>query len=104
MQEEVYICYSVVLYLVHCGVAVDYDHFTNHWLYILLRFLLMLPSTIAYTQATNKMSAKRNIDSVSRAYMNAKRATLELENCTRGLIRGSSSVPIQGTPQEVHQV
>lgn len=51
-----------------------------------------------------KAAAKRNIDGVSRAYVHAKRASAELENCTRGLIRGGTAIPIQGIPQEVHQV
>lgn len=69
-----------------------------------LSLVLFLTHTCTLAQMTNKTTAKRNIDSVSRAYMNAKRASSELENCTRGLIRGGTSVPLQGTPQEMHQV
>ena len=53
---------------------------------------------------SSKAAAKRNIDSVSRAYVNSKRASAELENCTRGLVRGGTSVPLLGTTQEVQQV
>lgn len=63
----------------------------------------MLPCC-SLLQTYAKAAAKRNIDSVSRGYVHAKRASAELENCTRGLIRGGTSVPLQGTSQEVHQV
>ena len=36
--------------------------------------------------------------------MNAKRSTVEYENITRGLLRGGTSTPLQGTPQETQQV
>lgn len=60
--------------------------------------------SVDYLQATNASTAKRIIDSVSRTYVHAKRAAVELENCTRGLIKGGTSVPLQGTPQEFRQV
>lgn len=44
------------------------------------------------------------IDGVSKAYFSAKRSTYEYENVTRGIIRGSTSVPPQGTIQEMQQV
>jgi hypothetical protein len=50
------------------------------------------------------MNAKRNVEQVSRQYVNAKRASQELESVCRGLIRGGTSVPLKGTPQEVQQV
>lgn len=67
------------------------------------RVIKLLPCC-SLSQMNAKAAAKRNIDSVSRGYVHAKRASAELENCTRGLIRGGTSVPLQGTSQEVHQV
>lgn len=55
-------------------------------------------------QAIDKNNAKRNIESVSRQYVNAKRSSQELEGISRGLIRGGTSVPLRGTPQEIQQV
>ena len=55
-------------------------------------------------QSANKTTAKRNVESVSRQYVNAKRSTGEYENLTRGLIRGGTSIPLQGTLQETQQV
>ena len=52
----------------------------------------------------NKTTAKKNVESVSRQYVNAKRSTVEYENITRGLLRGGTSTPLQGTPQETQQV
>ena len=52
----------------------------------------------------NKMNAKRNIDTVSRHYLNAKRSAQEYDGIARGLIRGSTSVPMRGTPQESQQL
>ena len=52
----------------------------------------------------NKATAKKNVESVSRQYVNAKRSTVEYENITRGLLRGGTSTPLQGTPQETQQV
>ena len=52
----------------------------------------------------NKTTAKKNVESVSRQYVNAKRSTVEYENITRGLLRGGTSTPLQGTPQEAQQV
>ena len=52
----------------------------------------------------NKTTAKKNVESVSRQYVNAKRSTVEYENITRGLLRGGTSIPLQGTPQETQQV
>jgi len=51
----------------------------------------------------NKTTAKKHVESVSRQYVNAKRSTAEYENITRGLIRGGTSTPLQGTPQETQQ-
>ena len=50
------------------------------------------------------MNAKKVIESVSRQYMNAKRSANECEGFTRGLIRGGTSVPLQGNLQETQQV
>ena len=52
----------------------------------------------------NKTTAKANIESVSRLYMNAKRSAQEYENLSRGLNRGGTSTPLRGTPQEIQQV
>jgi cleavage stimulation factor subunit 3 len=57
-----------------------------------------------FEQMSSKAAAKRNIDAVSRAYVHSKRASAELETCTRGLIRGATSVPLLGTVQEIQQV
>lgn len=57
-----------------------------------------------HSQAMNKTTAKKHVESVSRQYVNAKRSTAEYENITRGLIRGGTSTPLQGTPQETQQV
>jgi cleavage stimulation factor subunit 3 len=70
----------------------------------LMNIELMWKEYCSFEQVYAKAAAKRNIDSVSRAYVHAKRASAELENCTRGLIRGGTSIPLQGTPQEVHQL
>ncbi len=50
------------------------------------------------------MAAKKMTDSYGKAYSCAKRATHEYENVTRGLIRGATPVPPQGTIQELQQV
>ena len=55
-------------------------------------------------QAVNSNSSKKMMDAMSKAYINAKRSSHELEGITRGLIRGGTSVPLRGTPQEVQQV
>ena len=57
-----------------------------------------------YPQTINKTTAKSNVESVSRAYMNAKRSAQEYENLSRGLNRGGTSIPLRGTPQEIQQV
>lgn len=62
------------------------------------------PSLLWHSQAMNKTTAKKHVESVSRQYVNAKRSTAEYENITRGLIRGGTSTPLQGTPQETQQV
>ena len=36
--------------------------------------------------------------------MNAKRSAQEYDSISRGLIRGSTSVPLRGTPQESQQL
>ena len=36
--------------------------------------------------------------------MNAKRSSQEYDNISRGLIRGGTSVPLRGTPQESQQL
>ena len=59
---------------------------------------------VMYPQSVNKVTAKRMIESHSRQYVNAKRSAAELENITRGLIRGGTSVTLQGTPQDMQQV
>ena len=55
-------------------------------------------------QSDSKVNAKRNIDSISRQYLNAKRSAQEYDGISRGLIRGSTSVPLKGTPQESQQL
>ena len=55
-------------------------------------------------QTVNKTGAKKMIESVSRQYMNAKRSANECDGFTRGLVRGGTSVPLQGSPQETQQV
>ncbi|CAI7991638.1 Cleavage stimulation factor subunit 3 [Geodia barretti] len=57
-----------------------------------------------FEQMSSKAAAKRNIDAVSRTYVHSKRASAELESCTRGLIRGATSVPLLGTVQEIQQL
>ncbi|XP_064401775.1 cleavage stimulation factor subunit 3-like [Halichondria panicea] len=57
-----------------------------------------------FENTDNKMNAKRNIDTVSRHYLNAKRSAQEYDGIARGLIRGSTSVPMRGTPQESQQL
>ena len=44
------------------------------------------------------------IDSISKIYSSAKRASYEYENITRGLVRGNTPVPPVGTIQEMQQV
>ena len=48
--------------------------------------------------------SKKIVEVVSKHYINAKRSSHEMEGVTRGLIRGGTSVPLRGTPQEVQQV
>ena len=48
--------------------------------------------------------SKKLIETQSRFYVNAKRASQEYEGVTRGLIRGAVSIPPQGTIQEIQQV
>ena len=48
--------------------------------------------------------SKKIVEVVSKLYINAKRSSHEMEGVTRGLIRGGTSVPLRGTPQEVQQV
>ena len=55
-------------------------------------------------QSEIKLTSKRNIESVSRQYVNAKRSSQEYDNISRGLIRGGTSVPLRGTPQESQQL
>ena len=50
------------------------------------------------------MAAKKMTDAHTKVYSCAKRATHEYENVTRGLIRGATSIPPQGTIQETQQV
>lgn len=57
-----------------------------------------------YENTVDKPNAKRHVEQVSRQYVNAKRCSQELEGVTRGLIRGGTSVPLRGTPQEVQQL
>lgn len=71
---------------------------------IFLFSLSRLPLSPPLMQAIDKNNAKRNIESVSRQYVNAKRSSQELEGISRGLIRGGTSVPLRGTPQEIQQV
>jgi len=55
-------------------------------------------------QAVNSTNSKKMLDAMSKTYINAKRSSHELEGITRGLVRGGTSVPLRGTPQEVQQV
>ena len=50
------------------------------------------------------MAAKKLIESQSRLYICAKRASHEYDAITRGLVRGGTSVPPQSTLQESQQV
>ena len=50
------------------------------------------------------MMAKKLIETQSKFYVNARRASLEYDGVTRGLIRGAVSIPSQGTVQEIQQV
>ena len=60
--------------------------------------------THTHTQTVDKINAKRNIEAFSRQYVNAKRSAQEYDNLSRGLIRGGTSIPLRGTPQELQQV
>ncbi len=55
-------------------------------------------------QEVNKLGAKRAIENLSRQYVHAKRGSSEMESVTRGLLRGGTSVPLQGSAQETQQV
>ncbi len=70
----------------------------------LLATLLLHVSIFFHVQTVNKLGAKRAIENLSRQYVHAKRSSTELENVTRGLLRGGTSIPLQGTPQETQQV
>lgn len=48
--------------------------------------------------------AKKILDMYNKLYSSAKRASYEYENITRGLTRGITAVPPQGTIQESQQV
>lgn len=63
-----------------------------------------VPPLCPCLQAVDKNNAKRNVEQVSRHYVTAKRCSQEQENVSRGLIRGGTSVPLRGTPQEMQQV
>lgn len=52
----------------------------------------------------NKSLSKKVLEVQSKFYTGAKRASYEYENITRGLVRGTTSVPPQGTIQETQQV
>jgi cleavage stimulation factor subunit 3 len=58
----------------------------------------------SFEQNVNKSSAKKVTEAVSKAYFSAKRATYDYENVTRSLVRGTTSVPPQGTIQEIQQL
>ena len=55
-------------------------------------------------QGVNKNTAKKLVESISRQYMNAKRASHEYEGVIRGLNRSNISVPLVGSVQELQQV
>ena len=55
-------------------------------------------------QMANKSLAKKVLEVQNKFYSNAKRASYEYENVTRGLVRGSTSVPPQGAVHEAQQV
>ncbi|XP_019857540.1 PREDICTED: cleavage stimulation factor subunit 3 [Amphimedon queenslandica] len=58
----------------------------------------------AFENMANKSLAKKVLEVQNKLYSNAKRASYEYENVTRGLVRGSTSVPPQGAIQEAQQL
>ena len=48
--------------------------------------------------------AKKLLDEKSRDYMSARRVVKEYEALTRGILRGTASVPFQGTTDDFLQV
>ncbi|XP_065826444.1 cleavage stimulation factor subunit 3-like [Oscarella lobularis] len=61
----------------------------------------------AYTQfeqSTNMTLAKKLLDEKSRDYMSARRVVKEYEALTRGILRGTASVPFQGTTDDFLQM
>ena len=57
-----------------------------------------------FLQSTNHIVAKKLLDEKSRDYVVSRRVAKEYEAVTRGLLKGGTAVPPNGSPEEMQQV